>query len=169
MRIGETLPEVGTIFDWDIEEILSRPSGDLTWFIEDYANPEDHPECFDEDGEILDISIQENLAILWEACLDRKRNAEHYVDVFASIQENGFIRPLTAYVRHPSQWSYDAGQPPYLRFGDGHHRLAAAIELGMTTVPVMVCPKFTVQPDSHEWRYGNPVDPEIKDRSCLSL
>lgn len=65
----------------------------------------------------------------WEERLNDKRMDRHYDDVVESIKRWGFIRPLTA----------REGKDGMLHFGDGHHRLAAAIDLGMTFVPVKVC------------------------------
>ena len=73
-----------------------------------------------------------------------------------SIQEHGFVRPLTS--RHDGQ---------ELRLADGHHRLAAAIDLGMTTVPVKVyiatgwC--WPIANDSGSWYRGDPIPTDIEE------
>jgi len=77
----------------------------------------------------------------WEIALDGKRMDSNYEDVLTSIKRWGFLRPLTAYV----------GTDGLLHFGDGHHRLAAAIDLGMTTVPVRVYEDTHIAEDSGEW------------------
>lgn len=63
----------------------------------------------------------------WDRLLEDKRADSHYEDVRLSIEERGFVRPLTALIR-------EGGQD--FSFGDGHHRLAAAIDLGLTMVPL---------------------------------
>lgn len=111
MRVGTNIPEVGTVIDWDIAEIMERDSLDLDFYKGD-----------------------------WELMLTHKRGDSHYEDVKESIKRWGFVRPLTSYVDNNE-----------LQFGDGHHRLAAAIELGMTSVPVEVCRYSKVANDSGEW------------------
>lgn len=117
MKVGTTLPEIGTVFDWDIEEILK--------------------------GDSCDLGIYGD----WEYMITCKRGDEHYNDVLESIRRWGFVRPLTAY--------HDGDK---LSFGDGHHRLAAAMELGMTTVPVEVFKWATISEDSGEWDSKISID-----------
>jgi len=138
--VGTTVPEVGTIFDWDIDEILSRFSCDL--------QPDDRPDT--------------PLSDAWGDLLDEKRDHDHYPDVLDSIQRHGFVRPLTAWVSGHDPYTPDAYQEPQeLRFGDGHHRLAAAIELGYTTVPVEVTLNSyghaVVSRDSGSWNKNRPI------------
>lgn len=83
----------------------------------------------------------------WEHLLDEKRDDPHYPDVLESIRQNGFIRPLNADIAHEE-----------LRLSDGHHRLAAAIELGMEAVPVYIAEWPIISDDSGDWREGKPVD-----------
>lgn len=144
MRVGDAIPEMGTVFDWDIEEILSRRSGDLSGFIEEYYAD------IDDD---VEMSAVEEISDAWDMLLERKREDAWYEDVFESIRENGFVRPLTAHIRE--------GQ---LALGDGHHRLAAAVELGLSTVPVIVCPQFTVIQDSGgSWNREEPIPPHHEE------
>lgn len=110
MRIGTSIPEDGTVIDWDIDEIMERNSLDMGYYQD------------------------------WEDLLEQKRMDSHYEDVKASIERWGFVRPLTSYVSRGM-----------LQFGDGHHRLAAAIELGMSTVPVEVHTHAMIAEDSGEW------------------
>lgn len=67
----------------------------------------------------------------WEGTLHWKRSDFWYRDVVASLREHGFTRPLTC----------RRDRDGAIRFCDGHHRLAAAIELGYKTVPI----KLTTQ------------------------
>lgn len=77
----------------------------------------------------------------WDILLADKRNDEDYPLIRASIERWGFIRPLTAY--------YD--ESGALAFGDGHHRLAAAIDLGLTSVPVRIYEGTAIAEDSGAW------------------
>lgn len=79
-------------------------------------------------------------ATAWELLLSEKRSDDHYDDVVDTISTDGFTKELTA-------WP-NGGE---LVFGDGHHRLAAAIDLGMSTVPVRIHEEFSVEPDSGAW------------------
>lgn len=123
MRVNDTLPEVGTVFMWDIEEIMERSSIDVGYYGEDANHLHDE----------------------WIQMLDEKRGDSHYEDILWSIKKHGFARPLTAFTKHGE-----------LRFGDGHHRLAAAIDLGMTEVPVLVSRHWHISQDSGDWRKGRP-------------
>ena len=64
------------------------------------------------------------------------------------LRSAGFVRPLTAGINRYTQ---------ELTFGDGHHRLAAAMELRMETVPVLVAHDNHIAEDSGSWRLGDPV------------
>lgn len=121
MRVNDTLPEGGTVIDWDIAEILERPSIDVDW-------------------------VQD-----WDSTLEDKRDDRNYRDIVTSIERWGFVRPLTAYIKQ-------LGDKEELRFGDGHHRLAAAIELGMTTVPVEVFSGWKIATDSGSWNLSKGID-----------
>ena len=83
----------------------------------------------------------------WDYMLDEKREDSHYPDVLASIREHGFIRPLNA----------DLGKG-YLQLSDGHHRIAAAVDLGIECVPVYVTRYPIISGDSGHWRAGREVD-----------
>jgi hypothetical protein len=116
-----TALKVGDIFDWDIEEILQSYSIDG-------AEPGD-----------------------WDHLLDNKRSDSCYWDVYQSIEQHGFLRPVTGYLICPD---YDR-----LEYGDGHHRLASAIDLGMTTVPTLIVESshYAIATDSGGWYYGHKV------------
>lgn len=80
--------------------------------------------------------------------LDYKREDECYEDVLMSLKEHGFVRPVTALP--------DPGAKYGFKYGDGHHRLAAAIDLGYTHVPIMLA-RDLIAADSGEWYYGRPI------------
>jgi len=123
MRVFETIPDFGATLDWDIEEILERPS--------------------------IDVKRKDwqNIADTWADVLEDKRNDYNYQDIVTSLRTWGFVRPLTARVAD--------GQ---LQFGDGHHRLAASIELGWAVVPVVVRDGWVVSQDSGCWNLRNGID-----------
>lgn len=173
MRVNNWVPSPGCLIDWDIAEIVSRPSCDVNptivqvcthcgarnydgwgWvldgeYVEHYPTvPEDHS-CFDY---ARDSTMDE----AWEASLTGKRDDDHYEDVLNSIREHGFLRPLTA-------WKREDGR---LGFGDGHHRLAAAIDLGLTTVPVKVYERHLIARDSGSWDSGSPI-PTLEEVEAL--
>ena len=67
----------------------------------------------------------------WELLLRQKREDEQYRDIVWSLERLGFVRNVTFQVR-------DDGSVE--RMGDGHHRIAAALELGIPTVPFRAAP-----------------------------
>lgn len=166
MRLNNWVPSPGCLFDWDIAEILTRESCDVRimnfnvcnvcnavdydgWgFIDGDDTDIDH-DCWED---VRDITISR----AWKNLLETKREDYHYDDVVASIEEHGFTRPLTA-------WRHEMG---YLQFGDGHHRLAAAIDLGMTTVPVKVYERALIARDSGSWDSGEPI-PTLEEVEAL--
>lgn len=91
---------------------------------------------------------------VFKRMLDDKREDWGYPDVVESVDAYGFLRPLT--VRRP-----DEGEPSeygYV-FEDGHHRLAAAIDLGYSHVPVQLVPKgkSAIADDSGGWDSRRPI------------
>jgi hypothetical protein len=102
--------QVGDVWEQDIDEILSE------WTSGDGGAP----------GE-------------WEGVLAGKRCDPWYPEVVESIRERGFVRPLTCYIVTEEtctcEWCGNP-EPGSLKFADGHHRLAAAIELGLKTIPL---------------------------------
>ncbi|QOP64875.1 ParB-like nuclease domain protein [Microbacterium phage Avocadoman] len=83
----------------------------------------------------------------WDELLREKRADRHYPDVVKSIREYGFLRPLNA--------SIGDGE---LMLSDGHHRIAAAIDLGLECVPVYVAAFHVIADDSGSWRDGEPIE-----------
>lgn len=178
MRVNKWIPSPGCLIDWDIDEILSRPSCDV------------HPSMFEVcqkcgatnyddwgwvlNGEpVLDEGLDnldhkcwehakegENLTQAWDRMLLIKRDDYHYTDVLDSIRDRGFLRPLSAWPN-----TYDE----QLQFGDGHHRLAAAIDLGMKTVPVKVYDRMVIARDSGSWDYDSPIETLAELESKLRL
>lgn len=91
---------------------------------------------------------ERNPAELWDALLAWKRLDERYAGIKESLTTLGWVRPLTA-------TRFEDGT---MRFCDGGHRLAAAIELGMTWVPVILLEKDEeVNVDSGTWKLGHRV------------
>jgi hypothetical protein len=147
VRLGLTLPPYDVEFDWDIAEIQSRWSGNVL----------DHHSRTDE--------YEVSLAEAWEWERDECRSDAHYPDVVLALQTYGFVRPLTAYMvdqpGHPSR-------ERMVGLCDGHHRLFAAIELGLERVPVVMPTPWSGGPrhpdrmrlvalDSGEW--DGPPEP----------
>lgn len=165
MKSSDLNLEPGVTFDWDIDEILTRQSCDVGgyaceicticgatnydgwgWYRDgeylDHRDGNPGHSCFEyaEEAPIQDA---------WDACLEAKRRDDHYPDIVDSIRAFGFIRPLTARLVGSN-----------LEFGDGHHRLAAAIDLGLTTVPIMVFRGWAVAQDSGSWYADDPIPTE---------
>lgn len=91
----------------------------------------------------------------WDWLLDAKRDDHYYSDILASIEEFGFLRPMTCAIEMDGE-DYS--------FGDGHHRLAAAIDLGLTHVPLEAYGYYAfVIEDSGDWRYGDEIPRENKE------
>ena len=145
----------GNVIHWHVEDILRHWSIDINYYADDlyyccecdeYHNTEEQWdfECdsnnWDEHGN--------DLHKLWEAMLSLKRRDGHYDDIVESLRSAGFVRPLTAGINRYTK---------ELTFGDGHHRLAAAMELRMETVPVLVAHDNHIAEDSGSWRLGDPV------------
>jgi hypothetical protein len=77
--------------------------------------------------------------------LDLKRDDDHYGDVVESLQVNGFLAPIGV---HPTE----------RKLTDGHHRLAAALDLGFRFVPVRS--QNGCSRDSGGWSLGEDVPTE---------
>lgn len=78
----------------------------------------------------------------WDDLLNEKRSDYSYPDVVDSLREFGFIRPVTIDIRDDTvAWQY----------GDGHHRLAAAIDLGWHHVVVQAAAWAVCSADSGDW------------------
>ncbi|AVR57207.1 ParB-like nuclease domain protein [Microbacterium phage Kieran] len=123
-------PRLGRTYHWLIADLMSRRSGDVNRWTDGSSWPD-----------------------RWARKLRYKRRDEHYPDVVESIRENGFVRPLDA----TTHFYNDDDTAGMVRLADGHHRFAAAIDLGYEAVPVLVSERSTVAPDSGDWRAGMPV------------
>ena len=144
----------GTVIHWSVTDILKHGSCDLDFYEDSFyecsfcdsihnTEEEYYIDCPDE---YWYDNYVDSRATLWDCVLDMKRNDDHYGDVVDSIAANGFVRPVTAW--------YKLGE---LYFGDGHHRLAAAIDLGITTIPVEICLGMNIADDSGEWNASQPI------------
>ncbi len=155
MRVGDSIPEVGSTFEWDIDEIMERWSHDLMYNFDGARVCDDCGDIFggewigswEADCHHEGITSPIEIEYAWSLTLSEKREDEWYDDVVISLSREGFTAPLTAYERDGN-----------LILCDGHHRLAAARELGIPAVPVRVCGKFTCAEDSGEWRLADEED-----------
>lgn len=95
----------------------------------------------------------------WQELLADKRSDSHYPDVVQSIRENGWVRPVTVQIED-EQADIDGNVVPAgFRYGDGHHRLAAAIDLGFTHIPVEAVSSMNecISADSGDWEGGMSI------------
>ena len=147
----------GDTFHWAIEDILRHNSVDLNWYGEgagkcpecgtlyipeiDYYGPECG--CRNESSEFEDLSTAE----LWDFVLEHKRNDHWYDDLKHVITTEGFdpSKPFTARPQLHGE----------LIFGDGHHRLAIAIDMGLECIPVTVKISGWCADDSGSWGDGD--------------
>ena len=145
----------GNVIHLHVEDILRHWSIDINYYADDlyyccecdeYHNTEEQY-YFKCDSNNWD-ELGNDLHKLWEAMLSLKRRDDHYDDIVESLRSAGFVRPLTARINRCTK---------ELTFGDGHHRLAAAMELRMETVPVLVAHDNHIAEDSGSWRLGDPV------------
>lgn len=142
-RIGASLHH-GNAWLCPIEEILHGPSIDQ-------ADP-DLSDEWDYDQE-YDYGPAP-----WSVVLDHKRDDEYYPDVVESLREFGFIRPVTIEI--------SSDRDNRFVYGDGHHRLAAAIDLGWHHVLVQVAGTrvSAIAVDSGDWDRGLPIPLSNFDR-----
>jgi|GEM_PF-3471867 len=125
-------PRIGRTYVWLIADLMTRRSGDVNRYV-----------------------TGDTWAERWDRKLEHKREDCHYDDVVDSVREHGFIRPLDAATNfHYDDSDESAGM---VRLADGHHRFAAAIDLGYEAVPVLVSEYSTVSPDSGDWDASKPV------------
>lgn len=91
----------------------------------------------------------------WDCVLNDKRFDTWYDDVKDSIQDRGFVRPVIVYTRT----IFTDPEEPLVQWfmGDGHHRLAAAIDLGLTHIPVEFQSDQRVSYDSSIWTYDDMI------------
>lgn len=143
MKVHDDVPDIGTQFEWDIDEIFTRHSGDTKYYQEEGWG-DDYYDDDDEYEDVLNARMEMSLDDVWQKTLEIKTQDEHYDDVVESIRTRGFVRPCTAKMDFETK---------KLKFLDGHHRLAAAIDLGMKTVPVIVLSQDScgVSDDSGDW------------------
>lgn len=163
-RVSNTIPSVGEIIEWDIDEILERTSSDLNYYdvrkcsdcgtlfsveVDWYPcgcheEPETEAESYWDNFE--DYYPKASIAESWEFVLDLKREDDHFEELKSYIEEVGFIRPCTA---SAERW----GDDYLLRFCDGHHRLAIALDMGLKTitVEVMATMRSGIAEDSGSW------------------
>lgn len=160
-RVSNTIPSVGEIIEWDIDEILERTSGDLNYY--DVRKCRDceilfSPEvdwypcgCLEEMPVYIDnfddYYPKASIAESWEFVLDLKREDDHFEELKSYIEEVGFIRPCTALADVQSDGD------TLLQFCDGHHRLAIALDMGLKTitVEVMATMRSGIAEDSGSW------------------
>lgn len=124
----------------------------LTWESCDGAGPHRHTEDCVDHGNCWNEGVESIGRTAWDTVLERKRNDSHYEDVVESLKTRGFVRPLTGQAN-----SFER------KFGDGHHRLAAAIELGMSHVPIRFDFSINISNDSGSWYEGAPIPDVTED------
>ena len=124
-------PRVGHTYLWLVEDLMARRSSDVDQGTRGDSWPD-----------------------RWARELNAKRGDPQYDAVVESIRDHGFIRPLDATTNF---WDDDDATASMVRLADGHHRLAAALDLGHEAVPVFVNDRPTVAPDSGGWGAGHPV------------
>lgn len=74
-----------------------------------------------------------------------KREDTHYADLVADLAANGFAVPVAI--------NYVDG---FFYLVNGHHRIAAAIELGITEIPTVYYPELvTSDTDGNAWGDGS--------------
>lgn len=103
----------------------------IEWVLNN-VEPWDWPNCWcgsiEGEGEIHEVEWERAVTTRekWAALLECKRTDGQYESIVDSIREFGFLAPVT--VRLGMDGSVDT-------WGDGHHRLAAMIDLGYKTIP----------------------------------
>lgn len=152
----------GSTFHWAIEDILRHRSTDFASVEDDgyricincgegaYLQWESWGfECLEGfEHEERDPTLPE----LWEQLLNQKRGDDHYQDLSDEIKANGFTK-------RPPCWAGGWKNPDdSLIYGDGNHRLAVAIDLGMTIIPMQVTSGFWVEEDSGVWNSSDDED-----------
>lgn len=169
MRVNEEVPPIGAAFDWDIDEIMERRTGDMRGYYWTFCTRCDlaYEEDGDPSGDVdrpcdmdgLECDPQPDVARSWAYLFeDKEMDSNLLDDLEASISEDGFVIPLSATI------DPDDG---CLVLGDGHHRLMVARDLGFVTVPVVVRPyREHISADSGEdWAYGDPIPTEFVSRA----
>jgi len=146
VRLGDWVPALGDQWMWDIAEIMERETGDM-------ASIRDGMECVDGCTTHYCYGECASLEAVWDALLEARMEDPHYPLVVESIREHGFTVPVTAQVR-------DDGT---VVLGDGHHRLAACLELGITEMPVVMAKQYSfISEDSFLWGYADQHDADYQ-------
>jgi hypothetical protein len=102
------------------------------------------------------VFTAEELKERWLMLLESKRLDEQYQGVKTSLEQVGFVVPTSFY-----------GEDDNLIHGNGHHRLAAAIELGYTHIP-MVRVTDTSEIMGPQWSEDLDIDDdEVQRRPTL--
>jgi len=84
------------------------------------------------DSKEIDIDFQRYIMLNereWKQLLDLKREDKKYPKLLASVKANGLLVPGN-YIIHEGMYFH----------GNGHHRLAAAIDLGFKRLPYIQVP-----------------------------
>jgi hypothetical protein len=82
----------------------------------------------------------------WDYVMDINRNDDRYVDIFKSIQRDGFVAPVRAKI----------SEDDHVILLDGHNRVGVAWDMSLEKAPVYVADKDTElddlkAPDSGIW------------------
>jgi hypothetical protein len=139
LRIGAPIdPQPGDMWLEAVLDILtSWQSCDFGFTYEDGYLDEPAQPCWD-----------------WGSLLEYKRADLNYADVRDSIRDRGWFRPVCV--------QFDG---TIWEFGDGHHRLAAAVELGHRYIPVQLMrysfsSPYTAADAYATWSYDTPIQRE---------
>lgn len=101
------------------------------------------------------INKQDALRNMLEIC----RGDDHYIDLFLEIRTKGFKVPIAAQRTKDKQ---------NIVLIDGHHRLAVAIDLNISSIPVYIANEKMhvydlVAVDSIDWVPGTYFGPPVLD------
>lgn len=145
---------VGRTYHWHVFDILQHYSVDTEYVDQWYC-----PTC-DSDGRDCLYALDHlweaaTLSEVWSATLDHKMCSERYPEIEASLRDLGFVKPCTAHLENGG----------VAVFGDGHHRIAAALELHIDCIPTLFHGAWDlgypesrhISEDSGLWRAGDPI------------
>lgn len=124
--------------DWEVALLSPRPLVSFDVLPERPAEPELGDIWWQPISEVLHYwsSVDGASPGDWEYVLAEKRCDGWYQHIKAEIRENGFTSPLTCSRQAYPCCPHDEHEEIVITFGDGHHRLAACIELGYTHIPI---------------------------------